>query len=54
MSSDLIPVRVNGGLVVWHTREEYARLWAGVDRLACEQMNRPIEPEQEENPYDPR
>lgn len=45
---DLIPVRIHGGIVVMHTPEEYARLWDGVDVLACEQMNEPIELEQED------
>lgn len=31
----MIPVAVNG-VIVWHTEEEYARLWAGVDREVCE------------------
>lgn len=35
---ELIPVLVNGSLVVFHTREEYEALWAGVDREACEVM----------------
>lgn len=41
--NDLIPVRLESGLVVWHTPAEYARLWAGVDREACEAL------QQEEN-----
>ena len=33
-----IPVKVDGGLVVWHSKQEYDRLWAGVDREACAVM----------------
>jgi hypothetical protein len=44
---DLIPVRLDNGLVVMHTREEYARLMRGVDAEAAKAMTEPIELEDE-------
>jgi hypothetical protein len=29
------------GLVVWHSPQEYARLWAGVDRAAAKALAAP-------------
>lgn len=43
--ADSIPVRVttgrHKGLVVWHTRAEYARLLKNVDRDAARLLGRP-------------
>lgn len=39
----MIPVKVHGGLVVMHTREEFERLWGRVDRVACKEMNKDLE-----------
>ena len=38
----LVPVKIHGGLVVMHTAEEYARLWAGVDREAAMLHDAPL------------
>jgi hypothetical protein len=32
------------GLVVWHSPQEYARLWAGVDRASSRALGKPFDP----------
>ena len=31
------------GLVVWHSPQEYARLWAGVDRASSSSLGKPFD-----------
>jgi hypothetical protein len=33
-----VPVRLDNGVVIWHSPQEYTRLWSGVDREACQLM----------------
>jgi hypothetical protein len=43
-NGDMIPVLIQAGdgpVVVWHTPDEYARLWKGVDREAAEVLGSP-------------
>lgn len=41
----LIAIDIGGGLVVWHTSEEWARFVRGVDGEVCEGMAAPLETE---------
>ena len=34
----------HNGLVVWHSPQEYARLWAGVDRASSRTLGTPFDP----------
>jgi hypothetical protein len=42
-SSRLVAVSVGGGLVVWHTREEWDTLMRGVDREAVDAMSADVD-----------
>ena len=45
----VIAIRLDGthdGLVVWHSPQEYARLWAGVDRASSRALGKPFDPEE--------
>jgi hypothetical protein len=42
-TSRLVAVTVGGGLVVWHTREEWDTLMRGVDREAVDAMSADVD-----------
>jgi hypothetical protein len=35
------------GVVVWHSPQEYQRLWAGVDRASAQALAEPLDREQD-------